>query len=69
MTLLEFNTAKFWKGRTAVSSEFTEPIFGRIIGVDFDMGAIHIKSEKDGKEIWTSFISIDFVEDKPQKTK
>lgn len=65
MTLLEFETAPFWKGRTAVSSEFSEPILGRIIGVDFEMGAILLRSDKDGKEIWTSFTNIEFIEDVP----
>jgi hypothetical protein len=65
MNRLEFDTAKFWKGRTALSNEFSVPIPGRIIGVDFEFGAILLKSDKDGKEIWTSFTSIEFIEDVP----
>ena len=65
MTQVEFNSAKFWKGRTAKSDEFSQPILGKIIGVDFEMGAILLKSDKDAKEIWTSFTNIEFVEDVP----
>lgn len=65
MTKLEFYTAKFWKNRAAVSDEFSEPILGRIIGVDFEISAILLKSDKDGKEIWTSFTDIKFIEDEP----
>jgi len=65
MNKQDFDHAKFWKGRTAVSNEFSAPIIGKIIGVDFELGAILIKSDKDGKEIWTSYTSIEFIEDEP----
>ena len=36
-----------------------------LFGVDFEMGAILLKSDKDAKEIWTSFTNIEFIEDVP----